>query len=176
MCDFLSVCMSLDGEKIYVGDLRSHSKTAELLGLKPGSYLEIEWVDDSADKLIVRTHKDYPHTERYYRALVLAHGDTREKFFKYCLQHLPPTLEQLDLSNTGLKEIPGDLKAQTLDLSGCTGLKEIPGDLKVQTLYLSGCTGLKEIPGDLKAQTLDLSGLSDVKVPPELAARAHIIR
>lgn len=37
---------------------------------------------------------------------------------------------------------PEGLKADTLDLSGCTGLTALPDGLKANYLYLSGCTGL----------------------------------
>ena len=48
MCDFLSVLIAAkpDPLQVYVGDLLGHQHTADLHGLKPGTYREVEWTGD----------------------------------------------------------------------------------------------------------------------------------
>lgn len=109
MCDFLSVLVNKDCDsdmKIYVGDLRSHSYTAELHRLKPGTYREVEWTNDGENTLRVRIELD-DHPENWYRACILAKWPSRAHLIEYCLKNLPENIGTLDLSGCSL---PPDLK------------------------------------------------------------------
>jgi hypothetical protein len=80
----------------------------------------------------------------------------------------------LNLSNTGITQLPGALRAFSLDVSGCTRLRALPDDLQVRRLNISGCIGLHELPpglclSDLLARDLPLRVLpSDLCVQRRL--------
>ncbi|HVJ81908.1 MAG TPA: hypothetical protein VNC50_12645 [Planctomycetia bacterium] len=66
---------------------------------------------------------------------------------------------ELDLSNTGVTELPADLQARSrLELADCTELVRLPAGLKVGTLNVRGCTGLVALPEGLDVWFLDVSG------------------
>ncbi len=183
MCDFLSVCMDLEGNKVYAGNLTSHSETAALFGLKADSYLEIEWVDESPDKLIIRTHQDYPHDEAWYRACVLALGKSRAKFLEYCLNNLHPNAEpRIEVPRNGTLDLPNLKKCGSVDLTANATLNapvlaEVTGyvDLRDATLNapvlaeVTGSVDLRE-NATLNAPVLAKTGSVDVHKKAKLIA------
>ena len=145
MCEFMSFFVSIDGKEIAVGDLRSHSKSAELLGIKTEDikcrWREAEWTSEDVRRLTIRLAPQDEHTEMYYRASILALYPTRGAILAKA--KLPAALTTLDLSGATVPE----------------GLK-LPAALT--TLYLSGATvpeGLK-LPAKCK-----IIGKSTIKRP-----------
>ncbi len=76
MCDFLSGIVTLSGD-VHIRSTTSHAETVRVLGLKPGTYREWEWTGEHEDRLIVRTEPGDRHGANWYRACVLALGETR---------------------------------------------------------------------------------------------------
>lgn len=61
----------------------------------------------------------------------------------------------LSLANNPTRtELPADLAADSLDVSGCTSLRALPPGLKVRRLNVSGCTALEELPEGLQCYEL----------------------
>lgn len=95
----------------------------------------------------------------------------------------------LDLSESGLSELPaglrldelraGGLPLQTvpaniqvkfrLDLSGCPALTELPRGLKVGSLALRDCPSLQRLPEGLSVHLLDISGCEALREWPRQA-------
>ena len=79
MCEYLSFCGDLDGDKFWFEPmLSSHSTTAKLHKLKPDTYREFEWIGAEQDSLTVRVHPDDKRDAAYLRTCVLAKWPDRK--------------------------------------------------------------------------------------------------
>jgi hypothetical protein len=176
MCEFMSFLVhdradNLPISKRYLfGDLRSHSGTAELHGVKYGTpdvWREAEWTGDDARSLVVRaTGKD---KQRELTAVILGDFATRDQAIAHALGRLPDSVTTLDLSGcTALSAVPDLPNVEYLDLSGCTALSAVPDLPNVKTLYLSGCTALLAVPDLPNVEYLDLSGCTALLAVPDL--------
>jgi hypothetical protein len=163
MCDFLSGFIHDDAatlamEKRYLfGDLRSHSGTMELHGLKyghPDVWREFEWTGEGEDSLVVRSASD--RDSQKLQKVMLRDFRQRADLLRFACRKLPAGLTTLDLRSS---TVPADLK--------------LPAGLT--TLYLRSST----VPADLKLPagltTLDLR-YSTVPADLKLPAKCKIIR
>jgi hypothetical protein len=93
------------------------------------------------------------------------------------LEYMPSQLfaDRIFLDGTLIRELPIQLVADTVDLSGCPNLKELPADTEVRVMKAAGCTDLKEIPAGIKFASLDLSGTAIVELPADLTI-SHELR
>jgi hypothetical protein len=167
MCEFLSVCISIDTRRIYVGNLRSHSYTVEFHGLAPETYREIEWTGEDEKSLEVRVPPgDSPAR---YVAAILSKYPTRNDLLQYCLRNVPEK-SGLDLSGTQITSLPDGLSVGGgLYLSG-TRITSLPDGLSVGgDLYLSG-TQITSLPDGLSVGGgLHLSGTQITSLPDGLS-------
>ena len=85
MCHFLSgVIDKATGQKLYFGQLNSHSGIEAGHSLKPDSYREFEWTeDDDGDSLVVRVSDMDIHDENWYKDKILSKYPTRKDLLKY---------------------------------------------------------------------------------------------
>ena len=108
MCNYLSFCVSLDGEKTWFGnDLSSHSACAKQHGLKPETYREAEWAGDNESKLCVRVLSIDPHNEGWLRACILTKWPTRSDLENWIEKNVPSALVQNRV------QVAGDASTQT---------------------------------------------------------------
>jgi len=85
MCHFLSgVIDKATGQKLYFGQLNSHSGIEAGHSLKPDSYREFEWTeDDDGDSLVVRVSDMDKHDSEWYKEKILSKYPTRSDLLKY---------------------------------------------------------------------------------------------
>jgi hypothetical protein len=164
ICEFASFFVhdkaaKLPIEKRYlIGDLRSHSVSMELLGVKyghPDCWREAEWTGNDARDLVVRANGNSSEL----MATVLGDFATRDSFLAYALEKLPDGLTTLYLRGATVPEkikLPDGLT--TLDLSGATVPEKIKLPDGLTTLYLSYATVPEKIKLPDGLTTLDLSG------------------
>nr|MBA3578136.1 hypothetical protein [Sphingomonas sp.] len=93
------------------------------------------------------------------------------------LEFMPSQLfaDRIFLDGTQIRELPTNLVADTVDLTGCPNIKELPAGADVRIMKAAGCTNLKEIPAGLKFASLDLSGTAIVELPADLTI-SHELR
>ena len=90
MGDYLSFCISLDGETTWFGNnLSSHSACVKQHGLKPETYREAEWIDDVESELRIRVLETDPHDEAWLRACVLAKWPARSLLENWIEENIP---------------------------------------------------------------------------------------
>jgi len=163
MCDFASffihskaIDRPLPRDRYAIGDLRSHSKSAELLGISYGvkndNWREAEWTDNNPKSLTV--HGD---DNGELKALILADFEDRNAFLLWAFKQIPNSVTTLYLSGATISAnltIPNSVT--TLYLSGAT----IPANLtipnSVTTLYLSYATISANLTIPNSVTTLDL--------------------
>ena len=132
MCEFISMILTNDeNPKIYWDTPTSHAETAEIRGLKPGSYVEAEWTGDGDENLTIRCDDG---REAIYRACILADFKTYAQLVKAVLSE--PIRGCLDLRDTGITALPEGLTVGgSLHLSGA-GIKIVPRSAKIKgTIY-----------------------------------------
>ena len=72
------------GQKLYFGQLNSHSGIEVGHSLKPDSYREFEWTeDDDGDSLVVRVSDMDKHDSEWYKEKILSKYPTRSDLLKY---------------------------------------------------------------------------------------------
>ena len=128
MCNFLSAFIHRRADKLPLdkrytfGDLRSHSESAQLAGIKYGAgpggddWAEFEWTGEDEDSLEVRDER-----ANMLKAVILGDFANRAACVVFGLQRLPASLTTLYASGCTLPEglkLPASLT--TLDASGCT--------------------------------------------------------
>jgi hypothetical protein len=70
----------------------------------------------------------------------------------------------LDLRNSGLRELPAGLKVDNrLDLSDCQQLERLPEGLRVGSLVLRNCSALQQLPEGLDVSFLDIAGCTGLR-------------
>ena len=116
MCQFISGYIGWD-DKIYIGDTKSHSSVEEIHNLsqalksnKPP--VPFEWPrDDCGDSIEIRIPEGVDRDELYYRAILLAYGETRVEFITRMLS-VKKWRGSLDLSGCDLStiDIPDKLR------------------------------------------------------------------
>jgi hypothetical protein len=91
------------------------------------------------------------------------------------LKGKPPAPENLVVKgNLNLSEsktltaLPAGLKAESLDLHGCTALRSLPAGLRLRRLDLSGCAALESLPPGLDCYELVMRDAAIRTLPPDL--------
>jgi hypothetical protein len=129
MCEFISFYVSDDCESIYPGDLRSYSECEMLHGLWLGEVKQpvpVEWTEDG---LTARPYVNNTHDAAWYADKLRARFSTRDTFLRWCVQHLPHNLTELNLygcsSVTDLSPLAGLTSLTVLNLSGCSSVTDL---------------------------------------------------
>ncbi len=71
-------------------------------------------------------------------------------------------------SNSQLTELPANLRAESLDVRGCTALQSLPPGLRARRINVSGCTALRELPPGLRCYELIASHTLIRTLPSDL--------
>ena len=69
---------------------------------------------------------------------------------------------------TELASLPVGLRADSIDISGCSRLTELPAGLVARRIDASGCASLRQLPAGLHCYALNLSGTAITELPADL--------
>ena len=128
MCHFMSFAISVDGKSLYHSNLQSHAEIEEQNKLKPNSYREAEWTDETPQSLVVRRTGDDPD-ENFFKAFILSQFPTRMDLLNHFLMN-KKFVGNLDLRGSQITKLPEGLKVGgSLDLHG-TQITTVPTVLK----------------------------------------------
>jgi hypothetical protein len=155
MCNFLSftILQDKDGLQILAADLKQHDAIEQKFNLEPQKdvWFEAEWTGNGQETLEIRFPENWNKGKQnsVYRWVFNQFSD-RDELIDFLLKNTIFSDCDLDLSGTGVTELPEGLSVGGyLDLRG-TGVTELPEGLSVGgSLYLSG-TGVTKIPNSCK--------------------------
>lgn len=133
MCEFLSFVLDVKNGALglYCADLTQHTVTNAFYSLNDNTLHECEWTeDDDGESLVIRLTDEESHKDRLYREWILSHWPKRSNLLDFIIANFDG--ENLDLSGTGITELPEGLSVGGyLDLSG-TGITNIPRKFKTK--------------------------------------------
>src|ERR1051325_10927514 len=157
MCQFLSFFVNRKTLALACGDLRSHSTSAEILGIDLASescpWREAEWTGETPASLTVRVR---PHEEELRTKLLSLVSSRSELLARLSI---PAGVTTLYLNGATVPEklsIPAGVT--TLDLSYATVPEKLSIPAGVTTLYLNGATVPEKLSIPAGVTTLDLTG------------------
>ncbi len=182
MCEFLSFFIHRRADKLplakryVIGDLRSHSETAKLAGIKYGAdgddHAEVEWTGEHERELTVRDSR-----AGVLRAVLLADFPTRAAALQYALDHLPAGLTSLNLYRAEVPEklaLPAGLTS--LNLAGVQVPEKLALPAGLTSLDLSYAKVPEKLALPAGLTSLNLAGVLQVPEKLALPAGCKVIR